>query len=117
MRLLELVVFIYLQSFLIFSFSGGLKSCSLLYSKKMEVKNAFDSERFISESFRNACEGRGFASFVEWQKVCKDMWELDYIAWTEADTFMEIEKPEKGKLMYGRWTGPYGAGEVYCRVR
>ncbi len=105
-----------------------IKSLEKISAKKNLVRKEFESGRFISESFANACKGqntfngqntckgRGFESLVQWQKTCKAMWDLDYIGWSKADSFMNVENPEKGQLLYGRWIGPYGNGEIYYRV-
>lgn len=117
MRFVELLAFILLQTILVFSLNSSITGCGKINQKKEEKRNAFESERFISESFRASCEGKGFESLVDWQKVCKAMWHLEYISWTKADSFMVVENPDKGQLLYGKWIGPYGNGEVYARVK
>ena len=62
---------------------------------------------FISESFRNVCAGKGFKSFDEWEDACRVLWNLDFIEW----------KCTGHNLYLGRWSGPYGSGEVYCRMK
>ncbi len=114
---MELIVFIFVQAFLTCLLSSSIWLCGDLYQKRMEKKMLFDSSRFISESFRETCNGKGFKSFVDWQKTCKAMWKLDYISWTRADSFMLVENPDKGDLFYGKWIGPYGDGQVYGRVK
>ncbi len=94
----------------------GIKSLETISAKKNLVRKEFESGRFISESFANACKGRGFGTLVQWQKTCRAMWDLDYIGWSKADSFMNVENPENGQLLYGRWIGPYGNGEIYYRV-
>ena len=117
MRFVDLLAFICVQTFLACVLSSSLGLCGDLYQKRMEKKLAFESSRFISESFRETSCGRGFDSFVEWQKTCKALWKLDYISCTRADSFMLVENSDKGDLFYAKWIGPYGDGEVYSRVR
>jgi len=117
LRFVELLVFGIFQTFLTCLLSSSISLCSDLYQKKIEKKMAFEASRFISESFRETCDGRCFDSFVDWQKTCKAMWNLDYISWTRADSFMPVENSNNGDLLYAKWIGPYGDGEVYNRVR
>ncbi len=86
-------------------------------SKENEaVRMKKDSTVFISESFRKACNSEDL-SFVEWQKMCKALWELDYIGWAEADSFRQIEQKNDEIIYCGVWKGACGYGEVYCKKR
>lgn len=71
-----------------------------------EMQKKTDSLIFISESFFNLCEGKGFSSFEEWESVCKKMWKLENIEW-------ECIEEKEAELYVGKWNGPYGSGEVY----
>lgn len=99
------------------SLDCGIQNCIKTKNKLEEEKWKNESFQFISESFRKTCCGEGFPSLNEWQKNCKTMWNLEYIGWANAEDFMEVQNPEKGKLFYGTWVGPYGRGEVYCRKK
>ena len=91
MRFVELLAFICVQTFLACVLSSSLGLCGDLYQKRMEKKLAFESSRFISESFRETSCGRSFDSFVEWQKTCKALWKLNCISCSRADSFMLVQ--------------------------
>lgn len=95
--------------------SASLKNINRLNEREFEMKKKVESMEFISRSFRNTCKEKGFKSFNEWQQVCKNLWNLEYIAWAPASEFMEDNSMNGHELMYGKWTGKYGSGEVYCR--
>ncbi|MCR4742530.1 MAG: hypothetical protein K5866_06650 [Treponema sp.] len=81
-----------------------------------EIKKKTLTQKFIVESFKNTCQKKGFESLNEWQVTCREMFNLDYIAWTEAEDFMKVSyEKSTGKLMYGRWISSLCQGEVYCR--
>lgn len=91
---------------------------SRLGNKVSEIRNKAVMQRFISESFRNTCNGKGFKDLIQWQVTCRAMFNLSYIAWSDASEFMEV--PEdicNKKLFYGKWINSDGEGEVYCRDR
>lgn len=117
MRFLEtlmfLVVLICMESAVACGFQSYIKLCNQVESRRNEL----DSIRFISETFRNTCRGngKGFSDLVEWQKTCKALWQLDYIGWSQADAFMELEDTKSDILLFGTWSGAVGKGEVYCR--
>ena len=115
MRFTNIVAFLIVMSLFTFVFSGCVKNLHEISRRKNRIKKEFESARFMSESFRNTCRNKGFENLIEWQKVCKAMWQLDYIGWTEADSFMEVIEKENSQLLYGKWTGPFGSGEVYER--
>lgn len=75
---------------------------ALLCEKRNEIRQSVLCRRFISRSFSNTCEGKGFKNLEEWEKVCKAMWKLDSI-----NFYME----EKGT--YGRWVKESEKYEVY----
>ena len=81
-----------------------------------KTAKTYDSQRFIYESFKKTCEGKGFSCFLDWQNYCRNNWKLDYIGFSEAEEFCnDFQLNSKGEvLMYGKWKGPYGEGEVYC---
>ena len=82
---------------------------------KNEKKNELD-RKFIEESFKNTCCGKGFSDLNEWQKTCRSLFSLDYIAWSDATEFMDVnDENSEGKLFYGKWTSSSFEGEVYCR--
>ena len=77
-------------------------------------------KRFIAESFRQTCKGRGFETLEEWQLTCRRLFKLEYIAWCSSDDFMiDDAGGDNSPLMYGKWIAgeEYSdmSGEVYCR--
>ena len=76
-----------------------------------------NSLEYISESFRKTCEGKGYSSLNDWQKSCKSLWNLDYIAWCDVSDFMEVKNNSDTVLFYAQWSGENGNGEVYHRGR
>ena len=82
-------------------------SNTIALDKELEnVQKKTEALIFISESFRASCQGNGFSSFEEWKQVCGSMWQLENIEW-------KSESLQGNKIYYGKWKGPYGAGEVY----
>ncbi len=78
-------------------------------------------KRFIAESFRQTCKGRGFETLEEWQLTCRRLFKLEYIAWCSSDEFMIDEGgKDNPPLMYGKWIAGEELkamdGEVYCRL-
>lgn len=90
-----------------------------LSSKCDNFKRKIEYDYFISESFRNACEAGNYSALIEWQKMCRNVCQLDYIGWGEAADFLATDKLDDGKnkLMYGKWISSFGEGEVYCRIK
>lgn len=87
-----------------------MKRAALDYNKKTSA------EFFISESFRKTCRGEGFDSLNKWQVVCREMWNLEYIGWGNAEDFMQVDYSHNDRaLMYGTWQSDFIEGEVYCR--
>lgn len=93
-----------------------------LGSRAENTRQCFWTKKFIVQSFKNTCDGKGFESLEEWQLTCRTMFDLEYIAWCPAEEFMVIENEEdKGNLMYAVWTGNKAlkacSGEVYYRSK
>lgn len=84
-----------------------------LDEKEENIDIKKESLCFISGSFINTCKGNGFDSLETWQKTCKAMWALDYIAWSDADSFCPVEK---GLCYYGSWSGSQISGDVFCFI-
>lgn len=76
------------------------------------------STKFIFESFKATCEGKCFSSLNEWQQKCKSLWNLEYIAWSNAEDFLDVSYENcDDSLFYGVWISKYGKYEVYCRKK
>ena len=89
---------------------SGLRKMDLMIE---QLQTETDSLIFISESFYSTCEGRGFSSFTEWEKVCKSLWQLESIDWE----YVSYGMADEGQLICGRWSGSDGVKKIYCRRR
>lgn len=88
-----------------------------LSRKKEKVSDELRMVSFISESFSKTCSGNGFESLNQWQMVCREMFNLDYIGWGKAESFSEINENAESILYYGKWISFSGEGEVYSRSK
>ena len=92
---------------------------SKLDQRVIKSRQAFTAKRFIAESFRKTCEGKGFANLEEWQLCCRAMFGLEYIGWCQAQEFMIDDFEGRGLLMYGKWLASENmkdcSDEVFCR--
>ena len=116
MRYLEILIILFLLSFSGMFIFGTIKTYKDLSDKNAAIKSEKDACNFISESFKNTCEGKGFESLYKWQKCCSAIWDLKYIAWCDAKDFLPIPKEYDKKVLYGTWIGKNWEGEVYCEV-
>lgn len=117
MKYLDLLIILFLLSSISIIISGSAKTYKNLYDKNIKVKDDTEACRFISESFKNTCDGKGFESLYQWQKVCKALWDLKYIGWCDAKDFLPISKEYDKKIIYGKWIGNTGEGEVYWEIK
>ena len=116
MKFTDVLVLLFMLIFLETGILCGLSSYWKI-NERIEKKNReLTSLRFVPESFKKTCRWEGFSDLVEWQKCCKALWNLAYIGWCNAETFMDLSETENSRLMYGTWIGESGKGEVYCRV-
>ena len=120
-----LVSFVF-SVFLSLSILEGMAELRKLEEKRNELRKNALCCRFVSESFRNTCNGYGFDSLMEWKKCCMAMWNLDYIGFLEPDSFVSVnEKENKSEnsslseenLFYGVWILASRRYEVYFRKR
>ena len=90
-----------------------------LDKKTINSRQAFTAKKFIAESFRNTCEGKGFENLEQWQLCCRAIFKLEYIGWCQAQDFMIDDFAGGGELMYGKWVASGDikecSDEVYCR--
>lgn len=112
MKFIDLLVFLMILSVFLLLANSSISTMRKMDNHLSEVRLRAESTEFIHKSFRNACKGKGFNSLNEWQKSCRAMWKLDYIAWADASEFMNVDK---GIVFYGKWASEWGQGEVYCR--
>ena len=73
MRLADVAVLILITGLFCPLYSNQLKVINQLEIKIHQSIQKRDSIRFISSSFRNACEGKGFSNLDEWESVCRKM--------------------------------------------
>lgn len=116
MKFTEIVIVYALITVFLMSLFDGLCVCERLSEKSREIQINYETEKFIAESFRATCSGNAFKSLNEWQVSCRAMFNLDYIGWSDAENFMEVDYEKSSKrLYYGKWNGQGCSGEVYCR--
>lgn len=115
-KLYEIVIFLVIFTLFLSNLNGIEKLYSNLPVKTKDLKNKAISTNFIYESFKSTCEGKSFSSLNEWQEKCGALWNLEYIAWSNAEDFMDVSyKNCDNALFYGVWISKYGKYEVYCR--
>lgn len=90
---------------------------AVFYTEKLEqevnqVFLSYSAKKFIAQSFKNTCNGKGFNSLDQWKLVCSELFELDYI------TYKPIENEEN--LIHAQWRGNQKllkcSDEVYFRI-
>ena len=81
MRFVEVIVVYIILCFLEIVFCTGILSYRKIANECEAKKMEYSSTKFISESFKNTCAGKGFKNLEEWQKTCRALWKLDYIGW------------------------------------
>lgn len=116
MKLSELIVFVLILTVSVNGINSCLKISSNISEELYELRNKEEMLEFISKSFRNTCEGHGFSSLNQWQKSCRALWNLTYIAWADAEEFMIVRNSDEHKLYYGKWERDGEGGEVFCRM-
>jgi len=117
MKYYSVLIYLTCCMFIVSVSQTGAKTYLRIKKDNFDLQRKIDSSKFISESFRNTCRGVGFTSLNQWQKVCKDLWNLDYIGWSNASEFMVIDESVNGTLLYGKWYNNLLEGEVYSRVK
>ena len=93
-----------------------------LGTRAENLRQCYWIKKFITQSFKDSCDGKGFASQEEWQVTCRSMFDLEYIAWCPAEEFMIVQNDEyRNRLMYATWKGNKDleacSGEVYYRSK
>ena len=118
MSLYKLLLILGMLGLLLASNLDNFIQLGQLSNKCEEIKERTLTQKFIAESFKNTCQKKGFVSLNEWQITCREMFNLDYIAWSDAEDFMKVSYDNSDcKLMYGRWVSSSCQGEVYCRSK
>lgn len=115
MKYTDLLVFLFLLCVFSVVSASLVKTYSHLSSANDEYVEKINSNIFISESFKNTCQGKGFSSLYQWQKCCKAMCNLKYIGWSDTNDIMIRGDKFKGLALYGTWKGQDYKGEVYWK--
>ena len=114
MKLHIVVLLITLFGFTCVLVNDYLFSVRQLEQKSLIACKAFTAKKFIAESFRNTCKGKGFDSLEEWKLCCNALFDLEYINWEQVNN-----EPQNLKLLYAEWKGKdlfvECSGEVFCR--
>ena len=113
MKYIELIVCLILLTIYTSLLTNGIKTFVRLDNNNQEIEQRLNSCRFISQSFINTCDGTGFNSLIQWQKECKSLWNLEYIAWCNGKEFLPADKIKNREIIYGKWIGKDFEGEVY----
>ena len=111
MCLSDVIVTGALSVFLASGIFSEMKGFISINAKANEVQQKAECLKYVSESFRNTCNGLGYESLDEWKKECRKMWNLDYISYEIRDN----RNADGITVFHGIWTGPYGKGEAYQR--
>ena len=108
MRYTELICLLLFISFSSSIISTSVSQISKLNKNLEEIRKKTESLIFISDSFSKICEDEtaDIKTFDEWKNMCKGLWNLEQIEWESCPA---VDK----EIYFGRWTGPYGNGEVY----
>jgi len=118
MNFTEILCVMFLVLLLGSSVSKEIQLCTRFNENLLVMNKKIDSQEFISESFKNTCNGKGFSSLNQWQITCRSMFQLDYIGWSDASDFLDVDYSNSGKtLYYGKWNGNLCSGEIYCRKK
>ena len=91
---------------------------TVFYSVKLEEAvqlefQSYSAKKFIAQSFKNACKGKGFKSLEQWQSVCAALFKLESINYEPVS--------DSKNLMYASWNGSSElkkcSGEVYAKIK
>ena len=121
MRLYVIPVVLLFLALIAVSVCDYVSCVRTLVKKADSLRKEYQTKYFIAESFCNTCNGKGFSNLEEWQVSCRQMFNLEYIAWCLASDFMIDDYHEEGhQLMYGKWIAVQESGEIsgeiYCRM-
>ena len=120
MKLIEMVMITVAVS-LLFSVLGNVVfQLRTLDEAIRKARSSYYSTVFISESFRMTCAGKGFATVEEWGQTCGALWQLEGIGCETVEQTGEAAggtESRESQLLCGSWSGPWGSGTVYCRIR
>ena len=60
---------------------------------------SYSAKKFIAQSFKNTCRGKGFASLEEWKLTCNSLFSLESISYETS-----YDSTDKS-LLCARWVG------------
>lgn len=116
MKLINIVVSCILSCCFFTGVVDSVLLCKKIENRQIKLKKEVLSQKFVSESFKSACDGFGFTSLNDWQQCCRAMFNMNYIAWCDAQDFMEVSfENNPRQLLYGNWKSEICSGEIYYR--
>ncbi|MCI5607230.1 MAG: hypothetical protein SOT46_08715 [Treponema sp.] len=118
MRFTDTVMIFVVIFSLYFSVLAEMKNFFKIENLLLDEKRIYMERKFIDSSFRNICKGKaGFENFNEWQSVCRVMFGLEYIGWSNASDFMKVSYDKSlNQLMCGVWTHGDEECQIFCRL-
>ena len=106
MKFTSLIISFVFYTFFSSAVLQALNGICLLEKRKNAFRNEALCTRFVSESFRKTCAGRGFESLSDWKNSCRALWKLDYIGFREEEN-----------ILCGVWIYASERHEVYFRKK
>lgn len=113
MKYIDLLLIVFLLCIFSCGFSEWIKIYQRINREIVHYQDLKNGNYFIYHSFKNTCEGKGFDSLYQWQKVCKSMWDLTYIGWSNGRDVLLVKDNCKGDIFYGAWKGDDYINDVY----
>ena len=110
MRFSEIICLSVITALFSSMLSDGLSQLIKLDRELSCIRNKTESLLFISGSFNNVCENKGFSSLDDWKAACTALWKLESIEW-------KVIKEGENEIYYGCWKGESGDGEIYAQKK
>lgn len=116
MKLIDSVILITVCFLYTTGLYGALGQMKQISEKSRRLEKEISANRFIEQSFRKTCEGCLYKDLNQWQSECRNMYNLEYIAWCNAEEFMDVSYENCDDLLfYGIWELNDKKCEVYSR--
>lgn len=92
-------------------------SFSVLNDMKIEkITHTLSRDKYIYESFLNACNSNKIENLYIWQKECKKNKNLDYIAWCNAQDIMILPQEKEFTLICASWESSINKIIVFHKI-
>ena len=112
MKLYSVVLTAILLCILSVTLRNAVFYAGIYESKSRELFLSYTAKKFISQSFKNTCSGKGFESLEQWRLVCSALFTLEEISYETA--------ANQSLLMHAVWIGSSEyekcSGEVFYRI-